>query len=86
MTVQEPRFTAVEKVLLLQARRLAKAPRGPHGWLMSEATDPANAGRFRATEPTTDLVAQAIGRAVESWETKYGEGSAKYLLWGAEKV
>ncbi len=86
VTVHEPRFTFEDKALLLVARRRALAPRGPHGWLMSEATDPKNVGKFRVDAPTTDLVAEAIGKAIEAWETKYGEGSAKYLLWGAEKV
>lgn len=86
VTVHEPRFTPQEKMLLIQARRLAQAPRNEYGWLMSEATDPKNFGRFRVPPPTTDLVAKAIGEAVEAWEKTNGEGSAKYLLWGAEKV
>lgn len=86
VTVQEPRFTVAEKMLLIQARRKARAPRGEHGWLMSEATDPKNFGRFKALQPTTDLVAKTIGDAVEAWEQKNGEGSAKYLMFGVEKV
>lgn len=86
VTVQEPRFTLQEKMLLIQARRRALAPRGPHGWLMSEATDPKNFGRFKPKEPTTDLVAKTIGEAVEAWERKNGEGSAKYLMFGVEKI
>lgn len=86
VTVHEPRFTPGEKALLLAARRLSLAPRNQLGWLMSEATDPANQGRFRVGLPTTDLVAKAIGEAVEAWEKMHGEGSSKYLLWSAEKV
>lgn len=86
VTVQEPRFTLQEKMLLVQARRRALAPRGPHGWLISEATDPKNFGRFKALPPVTDLVSKTIGDAVEAWENAHGEGSAKHLLFGVERV
>ena len=86
VTVQEPRFNATERMLLLQARRLSRAPRGPHGWLMSEATDAKNFGRFKATEPSTDFVAKTIGEAQEAWEKRNGDGSSRYLLFGVEKV
>lgn len=86
VTVHEPRFTPMEKALLIVARRKANAPRGSHGWLLSEATDKKNAGRFRVEGPDTDLVAKAIGDRAELWEKQNGEGSSKYLLWQVEKI
>lgn len=71
-------------MVLIQARRQAMAPRGSHGWLMSEATDPKNIGRFRASEPITDLVAKTIGEAEESWRKKHGDDSTRYLIFSAE--
>ena len=84
VTVSEPRFTVAEKMLLIEARRRARAPRGEHGWLMSVATDPKNAGRVKVGLPYTDFVAKAIGERVEAWEKENGEGSARYLIFNAE--
>ena len=84
VTVSEARFTVAEKMLLIEARRRARAPRGEHGWLMSDATDPKNAGRIEVGLPYTDLVAQAIGEAAEAWEKDNGEGSSRYLIFNAE--
>jgi hypothetical protein len=86
VTVHEPRFTPEERALLLVARRRALAPRNEFGWLISEATDPKNFGRFRVGVPTTDLVAKAVGEAADAWKARNGDDSLKYLRWGAEKV
>lgn len=84
VTVSEPRFTPAERALLLAARRRSREPRGPHGLLMSEATDRKNFGRFKVPPPVTDLAAKAIGEAMDEWEKTHGDGSARYLLFRAE--
>lgn len=86
VTVQEPRFTLQEKMLLIESRRRSNAPRNEYGWLSSDALNPKNAGRIKATEPVTDLVAKAIGEAEAAWVAKYGPESTKYLRFGAELV
>lgn len=86
MTVQEPRFTPAETALLLAARRKALAPRGSHGILMSEATDPANMGKFTVPEPVTDFAAKALFEAREKVRVSHGaEAADNYLLLHVEK-
>lgn len=58
-TSTEPEWD-FEQVDLLIAMREIEAETGPHGFLMSEATDPANQFAFQGDEfPTTDWAEKA---------------------------
>lgn len=48
MTITEPEFTDIDVAALLEAARRANVRRGPHGWTVAEATDPANQHAFVA--------------------------------------
>lgn len=85
VTVHEPRFTVGEKMLLLQARRNALAPRGEHGWLMSEATDRKNMGRFEISEPADDYAQMALIEGRERLKAKYGEEMLAYKTFHVRK-
>lgn len=85
VTVAEPRFTPGEKALLLAARRKSLDPRGPHGWLLSEATDPANQFAFKSLPPVTDHVALALSNDQRAWSKKHPDADPNTQLWRVER-
>lgn len=85
VTVHEPRFTQQEKLLLLASMRRDREPRGEHGWRMSEATSPANMGRFQISEPLTDYAQQALIKGRDGLEKKYGKEMLEYLAFRVVK-
>lgn len=58
VSVAQPRFTRREKALLLASRR-DELSRGKHGFLMSEAMDPANQFKFYSPPPRVDYAEKA---------------------------
>ena len=71
MTVREPEWTPDVVALHLASRRL-EADMGSHGIPMSEATDPAYAGKWLINDrPRVDLVKLAIGRQQETYYKAY---------------
>lgn len=85
MTVTEPRFTPGETALLLASRRAEQAPRGSHGFLLSEAMDPKNQFAFRVPDPGMDWAAKALHDAQERREREYPNESMAGLMWRVEK-
>lgn len=84
VTMREPEFTSDDLMRILASRRDSAAPRGAHGHLLSEATDPATQGRWKAT-PTTDFIQQALNRAQKKFREEHGDVvDTDALLWGAE--
>ena len=71
VTVREPEYTFLDRAWLLDSWKQANVPRGSHGWLMSEATDPANQGKFFVGPPTLDFAALAEIKAREDAEKVY---------------
>lgn len=84
VAASEARFTAHEVGVLLAARRRARAPRGPHGHLMSEATDPKNVGKYKASTPVVDFAEQARIGMLDALEAEYGKEMSRYLTFGIE--
>lgn len=71
--------------MLAESRAAEREPRGTHGWLISEATDRKNMGRFKVPPPTTDFAAQALHDAQAAWKSQYGEQAGMdHLLWKVE--
>lgn len=70
VTVSQPRFTRREKALLLASRR-DELSRGKHGFLLSEAMDPANQFKFYAVGPHVDYADKAVLDA----ERRYAEAN-----------
>lgn len=55
ITVREPEFSFLDRKWMLDSREADHVPRSSTGWLMSEATDPANQGKFYTPPPTVDF-------------------------------
>lgn len=86
VTVSSPRFTPAEKAVLLAARRKLREQRGPHGVPMSEATDPANRGKFGVPPPSVDFAAWEISKARAAAEKTYKDViPMEALVFGVEK-
>lgn len=71
ITVREPEFSDLDRRWLSDSLAQEQAPRGSHGWLMTEATDPANQGRFFVGPPTVDFAAKAEIEARDEAEKIY---------------
>lgn len=84
VTATEPRFTRGEVALLLASRRSEMAPRGSHGFLLSEATDPKNQEAFTVPLPTTDFAERALIRARKKYAEQWGGDALDATLWRAE--
>lgn len=86
VTVSSPRFTPAEKAVLLAARRKQREQRGSHGVPMSEATDPANRGKFVVPPPSVDFAAWELSKARASAEKTYKDMiPMEALLFSLEK-
>ena len=81
----EPRFTRAEVAVLLESRRVER-DRGPHGVPLSEATDPANRGRFTVPPPTLDFAEEALSKAQEAYRKLEDRPPMEALLWRVEKA
>lgn len=76
-----PRFTPGDVALLLASRRAERAPRGSHGHLLAEATDPAHQYDWKADLPTTDFAAAALKKAQDAYAKSYPDADMGSLLW-----
>lgn len=85
MTVRESEFADVDRAFLLRSWDQDHAPRGPHGWLMSEATDRKNMGQFELSEPETDFAQKAYVEGQALLKQKYGEDMLAYLTYRVQK-
>lgn len=85
VTTTEPRFTPEEKFLLLASRRAESVPRGSHGILLSEATDPANERAFSVPLPVMDFAERALNSAKERYKNDYPTADMSALHWRVEK-
>lgn len=81
MSVAEPRFTRREVDLLLESRRLEREPRGSHGFRLSEATDPANRGKWAVPPPVTDYAEQLLIKAKKVRRDSMPDEDQSALLW-----
>lgn len=87
VTVSEPRFTAYERQLLLLSRRRDAEPRGRHGHLLSEATDPANQYSWSVPISTVDFAQAALNKAQKEFQDQWGErADMSSRLWRVEKA
>lgn len=84
VTVSEPRFSRADKYRLLASRRAEQAPRGPHGFLLSEATDPANQFKATVPPPITDHFQVALSKAQDAWRKKNPDADVSTRLWRVE--
>lgn len=71
ITVRESEYSHLDRRWLSDLLEQEQAERGSHGWLMSEATDPANQGKFFVGPPTVDFAAKAEIEGREEMEKMY---------------
>lgn len=86
VTITQPRFTPRERALLLASRRDEKAPRGAHGRLLSETTDPRNQFAYRVPPPTQDWAQRKINDVKAAYAKAHPGIDMDALLWRLEKV
>lgn len=71
---------------MLASRRAEAVPRGAHGHPLSEATDPANVGRYEVVGPTEDYAQAALHRAKQAHKAQYPDADLSAFLWRVERV
>ena len=81
VTVRESEFTATEKALLLTSRRDALDPRGAHGLLLSETTDPAHQYDWDVDLPTTDFAQAKLSKAQDAYSKQWPDADRSSMLW-----
>ncbi|WP_157534372.1 hypothetical protein [Microbacterium sp. Leaf320] len=84
VSVTESRFTPLEVARLLASRRAEKAPRGSHGVLISDATDPKNKDAFTVPLPITDFAGKALRKTQDAYEKRWGKEAMHDTLWRVE--
>jgi hypothetical protein len=62
VTVAESEFSALDVAALLEAKRRGNVRRGPHGYTIAEATDPADQFNWEA-HPRQDYALKALRKA-----------------------
>ena len=83
VTVRESEWSR-EQVVLLLAWQRAQDELGPHGFPMSEATDPANQGAFEGYV-VTDYVERAKAMAKAKLRKDYPDDPGYGHLWSARR-
>lgn len=86
VTVTQPRFTPRERALLLASRRDEKAPRGRHGQLMSEATDPKNQFAYRGRGPVTDWAQKKLDEAEDAYKKSHPNADLGSMHFWVERI
>lgn len=81
VTVSEPEFSADDLALLISSRRAERAPRGPHGVLLSEATNPDLQGEWEVPLPIQDFVEKKLKTVKDAYHKQYGDTAPAGLIW-----
>ncbi len=81
VTVREPEFSPADRADMLASRTKDAAPRGAHGFLLTEATDPKNADRFNVDLPLTDFAQAALDKVQKKYEKDWPDADMGSLLW-----
>lgn len=84
VTVREAEFSSWDRAVLLADRARALAPRGAHGLLLSETTNPENAGRYTVPLPTVDFAAKKLAAEKKKYAQQWGDESLTGTLWRVE--
>ena len=81
VSATSPRFTRRDVHLMLASRRAERAPRGSHGHLLVEATDPALQNAWVVDLPTTDFAAAKLKKAQDQYAKSYPDADMGSVLW-----
>lgn len=92
VTVREPEFSAWDRALFYDLWSTEKAPRGSHGVLLSEATNPDNQYAFDVPRnergvptPATDYAQKALEDAQAEYRSRYPNEPMGSKLWRVKK-
>jgi hypothetical protein len=92
VTHREAEWDSEQVALVIAHMRAKKQPRGSHGHLLSEATDPAldpskaGGSRVEVVGPTIDYFTQALNRAQKQYYDKYPDAPRDERLWSVRRV
>lgn len=84
MTVREPEFAESDRLVLLASRWLDQQPRGRHGYLLSDATDPEKQHGWTPRKPRRDYAQAVINKKQDEYRKLYKDADFDSLLWGVE--
>lgn len=84
VTTREPEFGDADRIALHAARDEQHAPRGRHGILLSDATDPAKQYRWKVPLPTLDFAQAELDKTKARYLKAYPDVDADALLWRVE--
>lgn len=85
VTIREPEFSALDVAVLLEARRRVRVRRGPHGYTIAEATDPANQFAFVA-KPRQDWAMRALNQAQDAYKRENPKATdLNSLVWDVQR-
>ena len=85
MTVREPEYNDHDRALIAASYAADQAPRGRHGLLLSEATDPAHQHDWEVRMPRRDYAQQALDREQAAYLKKWGDADMDSLLWRVQR-
>jgi hypothetical protein len=90
---REPEFSSEDVALLLAHRALEARPRGPHGELLAESTDPRadpskpGGWHYEANQkPRIDYAAKAVADAQDAFYEKWPKASRNGHQWYVTRV
>lgn len=86
VTIREPEYSDWDRALLMSDRAKQRAPRGSHGLLLSETTDPDNQFAYKAKKPITDWAEKALRDAKKEYQKKWPSADMGALLWEVEPL
>lgn len=87
MTVREAEWSADDLAAVLAAGRRANVKRSVTGYPLSEATDPANQGKFTVGLPDRDFALEKLQREQENYERQYPSAKGdRSLVWTVGKL
>jgi hypothetical protein len=85
VTTAEPEWDPEQVALLLESRAI-DAERGPHGFPMSEATDPANQFVFEGSKaPLTDWAEKAKRDQMDAFYKAWPDAPRNGHIWTVKK-
>jgi len=92
VTVREAEFSGWDRALFYDLWSREKEPRGPHGLLLSETTDPENQYAYDVPRnekgiptPATDYAQKALEDAQAEYRSRYPNEPMGSKLWRVRK-
>lgn len=86
VTIRESEFSDWDRALLMSDRAKQRAPRGSHGLLLSETTDPDNQFAYKTKPPITDWAEKALRDAKKAYQKEWPSADMGALLWEVEPL